>query len=421
MAPLTAGPVAALVGYGGSDVPEQSRHILGRPNVLDGHGQEFGATVSVGADRGIVHGEEPERLDVEDPHGLGVHFEKIAVSPLGLDQSGMSLGLGSLGLDRVQGAGDVFGKLLVQAGFCCIEMPGLGRAQHEGTDGAAGHSDREGRRSPVAKLVEEGSPEGHSFVAADVLDYDAPVLADRYSDHPVTGGLVPRRDDHIREETIVAPGLANHANVAAGPIQEPDPRQLDAAYIGCYSTCLAQDHVAAAGSKEDVVDSAQDRVGAVEPRLPRGSLPVLAGVPGGYNGTHYRAVRVNHGLEGELQLAIGASDLEARLVVRRLTGLQHPPPYLLQGLDRLRRNADLVPGSANDLIGRHAHVRRQCRRGVKEATLTVVVADARSSRNLASVYPCASGTRGRSERSRARLSNCRGWVGRVEPGCPNAR
>src|SRR5450759_1997276 len=179
-------------------------------------------------------------------------------------------------------------------------MTSLGRVQHESTDGAAGHSDREGRRSPVAKLFDEGSPEGHSFVAADVLDYAAPVLPARCPDHPVTGGLVPRRDDHIREETLVAPGLANHANVAAGPIQEPDPRQLDAAYIGCYAACLAQDHVAAAGSKEDVVDSAQDRVGAVEPRPPSGSLPVLAGVPGGYNGTHYRAVRVNHGLEGEL-------------------------------------------------------------------------------------------------------------------------
>src|SRR5450759_3511310 len=329
MAPLTAGPVAVLAWCGSHDLLEQSRHILGRPNVLDRHGQELVAAVSVGADRGVVHGQEPQRLDIEDPHGLGVHLEQVAVAPLGLDQSGMSLGLGSLGLDRVQGAGDVSGELLIQAGFCRIEMTGFGRVQHEGTDGAAGHSDREGRRSPVAKLVEEGSPEGHSFVAADVLDYDAPVLADRYSDHPVTGRLVPRRDDHVREEAFVAPGLANHANVAAGPIQEPDPRQLDAAHIGCYSACLAQDHVAAAGSKEDVVDGAQDRVGAVEPRLPTGSLPVLAGVPGGYDGTYYRAVRVDHGLEGELRVAIGASDLEARLVVRRLTGLQHPPPYLL--------------------------------------------------------------------------------------------
>src|ERR1035437_7440550 len=300
-------------------------------------------------------------------------------------------------------------------------MTSLGRVQHSGADSAAGHTDRKGRLGPITELLEEGSPEGRPLVVPDVLDYDAPVLTDRCPDHPVTRALVPRRGDHIREETLVAPALANHANVAAGPIQEADPRQLDAAYIGCYSTCLAQDHVAAMGSKEDVVDGAQDRVDAVEPRPAAGSLPVLAGVPGGYDRTYYRAVRFDHGLEGELRLAIGASDLEARLVFRRSTGLQHPPPYLLQGPDRLRRNADLVPGSANDLIGRHAHVRRQCRRGVKEATLTVVVADARSSRDLASVYPCASGTRGRSERSRARLSNCRGWVGRVEPGCPNAR
>src|ERR1035437_6493154 len=201
-------------------------------------------------------------------------------------------------------------------------MTSLGRVQHESADGTAGHTDRKGRRGPITELVEEGSPEGRSFVVPDVLDYDAPVLADRCPDHPVTGGLVPRRDDHIREETLVAPGLANHANVAAGPIQEPDPRQLDAAYIGCYSACLAQDHVAAAASKEDVVDSAQDRVGAVEPRPPSGSLPVLAGVPGGYNGTHYRAVRVNHGLEGELQLAIGASDLEARRSEEHTSELQ---------------------------------------------------------------------------------------------------
>src|ERR1035437_9961276 len=116
---------------------------------------------------------------------------------------------------------------------------------------------------------------------------------------------------------------------------------------------------------------------------------------------------------------MGASDLEARRLFRWLTGLKHPSSCLFQSMDRLRRNTNLIPGSAGELIGRHAQVRRQCRGSVKEATLTVVVADPRSSRDLASVYPCASGTRGRSERSRARLSNCRGGVGRVEPGCPS--
>jgi hypothetical protein len=84
-----------------------------RPAARDGHGQELVAAVSVGADRGVVHGQELERLDVEDPHGLRVHVEQIAVAPLGLDQNRVSLGLAFLGLDRVHSAGDVFGELLV--------------------------------------------------------------------------------------------------------------------------------------------------------------------------------------------------------------------------------------------------------------------------------------------------------------------
>src|SRR5665811_355493 len=149
---------------------------------------------------------------------------------------------------------------------------------------------------------------------------------------------------------------------------------------------LAQDHAAVASSGDDFVDGSQNQVAPVDPRLTTGRAPILARVPGDNNGPLDRSVPADHGLDHELRLAPLASNLEASLLVRGQTRLENSPPGLLQGLDRLGWNAYLVPGSANELIWRHPHVRGEGRGRVQEATLVIVVADARSSRDLARVY-----------------------------------
>ena len=62
--------------------------VFRRLDVRDGHRRELFAAVPVVSNRGLVDGEERERLDVEYPHGLGAALEERAIPGLGLAQVG---------------------------------------------------------------------------------------------------------------------------------------------------------------------------------------------------------------------------------------------------------------------------------------------------------------------------------------------
>ena len=70
--------------------------VGGSADVLDRHRQELLARVAIAADRGLVHGEETQRLDVVHPHGLRIRFEEEPVAGLAVAE----LRIGALALDR---------------------------------------------------------------------------------------------------------------------------------------------------------------------------------------------------------------------------------------------------------------------------------------------------------------------------------
>jgi hypothetical protein len=79
-------PRSPLVAGDRGERVEQARNLLRRPDVLDRHGEEFLAAITVTADRRVVHVEEGERIEVEDPHRLRVGGEHPAVASLALLQ-----------------------------------------------------------------------------------------------------------------------------------------------------------------------------------------------------------------------------------------------------------------------------------------------------------------------------------------------
>jgi hypothetical protein len=79
--------VTALVGLDGArrrrpgphtgHVLEEGGHVLRRPEVDEAQGQELLALVAVMAEGGLVDGQEAERVQVHDPHGLWVGLKSI--------------------------------------------------------------------------------------------------------------------------------------------------------------------------------------------------------------------------------------------------------------------------------------------------------------------------------------------------------
>ena len=67
------------------------RRILGRADVLDGHAQELFLRIAVVAHRGLVDGEERQRLDVVQPHRQRAVLEEEAVVHLGSLEAGVLL------------------------------------------------------------------------------------------------------------------------------------------------------------------------------------------------------------------------------------------------------------------------------------------------------------------------------------------
>jgi hypothetical protein len=67
VAPAGGGVEAALHVAGD---PKEPIDLLGRPDLLDGHREELLARVAVLLDGGVVHGDEAQRVDVEEPHGV---------------------------------------------------------------------------------------------------------------------------------------------------------------------------------------------------------------------------------------------------------------------------------------------------------------------------------------------------------------
>ena len=99
-------PDAGLVeraGAAGNGL-DQGRDVFRRPDVLDGHGEEFCPGVAVVPDRRVVYREKTQRFEVVGPHRLGVVFEELPVALLGLPQGKLELlALGDvlLGADEV--------------------------------------------------------------------------------------------------------------------------------------------------------------------------------------------------------------------------------------------------------------------------------------------------------------------------------
>ena len=81
-------PPSGVAGADAGHRLAQCRQVLWRPDVGDGHGEELGPGVAVGTHRGLVHFEEPQRVQVEDPRGERSAFEQQPIALFGLPQPG---------------------------------------------------------------------------------------------------------------------------------------------------------------------------------------------------------------------------------------------------------------------------------------------------------------------------------------------
>jgi len=59
---------------------QQTGNVLGRPDILDGHAEEFLAGVAVAMNGDFVDFEEAEGFQVVDPHGVGVFLEEQTIA-----------------------------------------------------------------------------------------------------------------------------------------------------------------------------------------------------------------------------------------------------------------------------------------------------------------------------------------------------
>src|SRR5260370_18387552 len=63
---------------------EKQRAISKRMDILQRHSQKLFPRISVVANRRLVHGQKPQRLAVEDPHGQRLAFEQNSIAFLAL-------------------------------------------------------------------------------------------------------------------------------------------------------------------------------------------------------------------------------------------------------------------------------------------------------------------------------------------------
>ena len=102
---LAMAPYVPAVGNlaGGREAGVERGHVLGGTDVLDGHAEELLARVAVVRDGGLVHGQERQRLTVEDPQRLRVGLEEQPVGALRLEERVLALEHGALGLPETIG------------------------------------------------------------------------------------------------------------------------------------------------------------------------------------------------------------------------------------------------------------------------------------------------------------------------------
>ena len=103
-----------------AEVGEQRFDVLSWPDVLDRHAQELLARVAVVPDRGLVDGQEAQRLGVVDPHRERARLEQQPVALLGAGERADEAGV----LDRV---GDAAAQLGGDVGVLAVERPAARR------------------------------------------------------------------------------------------------------------------------------------------------------------------------------------------------------------------------------------------------------------------------------------------------------
>jgi hypothetical protein len=101
----------------------EARHVLGGPNVRDGHREKFLHRVAVVRDCRIVDGEEAQRLEVVYPHGMGIGLEHLPK----LMFSGQQFSVGCI---QIQG---LLFELAEQGGIVLLQHHRLIRRHGAGT------------------------------------------------------------------------------------------------------------------------------------------------------------------------------------------------------------------------------------------------------------------------------------------------